>query len=284
MAKLKCVAKGLSYPESPRWHKGELWFTDVFSGEIKVLDGQQQLRLVAKYEGALSGIGWMPNGDFCAVSVFEHSVLKLNDDGQFYIWANLDDEGSFASNDMIIDERGNAFIGNISFNYMQGESPRLGNIKHLDSDGHCLTAVTEIGTANGMAVSLDGNTLFVAETFADCLSAYQLNSHGVLTNKRQVAYFPKGSCPDGICLDNQGAVWVACSQSCLVYRVNLQGEYLEQISLPDEVHPLACVLGGKERRTLFIMTTKTFDPEEATSLLTGAIYSLDIEYSGVGKP
>lgn len=283
MAKIKSVAKDLCYPESPRWHEGELWFTDVFLGEVKVLDSQNKVRVMARYDGVLSGIGWMPNGDFCAVSVFEHKVLKI-DDGQFFVWADLDDEISFASNDMIIDERGHAFIGNISFNYMQGEAPRAGNIKHLDINGHCTTAVADIGTANGMAVSPDGSTLFVAETFADCLSAFRLDNKGQLSHKWQVASFPDGSCPDGICLDNQGAIWVACSQSCFVYRVSLQGVYLDSIALPDGVYPLACVLGGHERKTLFIMTTKTFDPVEAKSLLSGAIYCLDVEISGTGRP
>ncbi|WP_299004026.1 SMP-30/gluconolactonase/LRE family protein [uncultured Shewanella sp.] len=283
MAQVKSVIKGLCYPESPRWHQGELWFTDVFLGEIKVLDSHNKVRVEAGYDGVLSGIGWMPNGDFCAVSVFEHKVLK-KDGEQFIVWADLHDEESFASNDMIIDERGHAFIGNISFNYMQGEAPRTGNIKHLDIDGHCTTAVAEIGTANGMAISADGGTLFVAESFSDCLSAFKLDAKGQLCHKWQVASFPNGSCPDGICLDDQGAIWVACSQSCFVYRVSLQGEYLEQISLPEEVHPLACVLGGKDRKTLFIMTTKTFDPDDAISRLTGEIYTVNVDFSGVGRP
>ncbi|WP_298773648.1 SMP-30/gluconolactonase/LRE family protein [uncultured Shewanella sp.] len=283
MAQVKCVANGLCYPESPRWHEGELWFTDVFLGEIHVLDRHYNLRLIARYDGVLSGIGWMPNGDFCAVSVFEHKVLKI-DDKRFYCWADLHDDESFVSNDMIIDGRGHAFIGNISFNYMQGEAPSAGNIKHLNQDGHCTTAVAEIGTANGMAISPDGSTLFVAETFSDCLSAFNLDDKGQLSHKWQVAHFPNGSCPDGICLDEQGAIWVACSQSCLVYRISAQGEYLDNISLPDAVHPLACVLGGIDRKTLFIMTTKTFDPDDAKSMLTGAIYTVDVPYSGVGRP
>ncbi|MCL1125885.1 SMP-30/gluconolactonase/LRE family protein [Shewanella surugensis] len=283
MAPLKCVIEGLCYPESPRWHAGELWFSDVFLGEIKILDHQGQVRLLARYDGVLSGIGWMPNGDFCAVSVFEHQVLKINED-HFFTWAELDDEESFASNDMIIDASGHAFIGNISFNYMEGEEPRMGNIKQLDIHGNCSTAVNEIGTANGMAISDDGKTLFVAETFSDCLSAFTLNEQGTLSGKWQVTRFPTGSGPDGICLDKQGAIWVACSQSCYVYRVGSQGEYLDRLSLPGGVHPLACVLGGSERKTLFIMTTRIFDPVEAKASLSGAIYCVDVETSGVGRP
>lgn len=275
------ILTNLSYPEGPRWHQNKLWFSDIFLRELKTLDLQGKVETVVHYDDELSGIGWQPNGTLCVVSVFKHQLLRW-ENGQLCPWVDIDDGNSFASNDMVISANGNAYIGNISFDYTKDETPKPCNIKLVTPDGKMQIAASDLQVPNGMVITPDGKTLITAESYGDRLTAFTINTDGTLCNQRVLATLPTGAVPDGICLDAEMCVWVACNQLCAVLRVNPAGEVIDKIEVPS--HPLACMLGGPDRKTLFILTTATFDPEIARRDKGGKIYSAKVNISGAGLP
>lgn len=164
----------LSFPEGPRWHKNKLWFSDIFLRELKTLDLQGKVETVFHYDDEISGIGWLPNGDLCVVSVFNHQLLHWKD-GQLNSRINIDDGKSFMSNDMVISKNGNAYIGNISFDYTKNKTPQPCNIKLVTPDGKMQIAASDLQVPNGMVITPDGKTLITAESWGDRLTAFTIN-------------------------------------------------------------------------------------------------------------
>src|SRR5712691_10929193 len=84
------------------------------------------------------------------------------------------------------------------------------------------------------------------------VTAFDIDADGGLSNRR---VFADGLGPDGICLDAEGAVWVSTGGYSIV-RVAKGGEVLQRVELRENRAPLALMLGGPDRRTLFIMTAE----------------------------
>ena len=157
-------------------------------------------------------------------------------------------------------------------------------------------AAVGLGFPNGMAMTADGGTLIVAETMMNRLSAFDVGS-GVLSERRTWAAFgvPPTSdevaellsqvdvAPDGICLDAEGAIWVADAIGGRVIRVAEGGEILEELKT-DGMAAFACMLGGENGRTLFACVAPTFDESEASRNHRAAIWMTDVEVPRAGLP
>ena len=151
-----------------------------------------------------------------------------------------------------------------------GEPWRKTNIIAVDPDGQAWVAAEEMSFPNGPVITPDGRTLIVGESTGARLTAFDIAEDGTLSNRRVWASLkPIGATPDGICLDAENAVWVACPASERCVRVAEGGELL------DEVHTgrgtFACALGGADGCTLFICTADAHEPAAAHAARSGRI-------------
>jgi sugar lactone lactonase YvrE len=158
---------------------------------------------------------------------------------------------------------------------------RQGMIIQVRFDGAARVVADQFEFPNGMAITPDGHTLIVAETWGECLTAFDITANGSLTNRRIWAQI-KGYNPDGICLDAEGAIWVAAFGSTDVLRVCEGGTITHRARVANT--PLACMLGGVDRRTLFVATTATNQPEDAIARRSGCIETVRVEVAGAGLP
>ena len=139
-------------------------------------------------------------------------------------------------------------------------------------------------------VTPDGKTLIVGETYAARLTSFDINQDATLSNRRVWADFTLDAnegnvpIPDGMCLDAEGAIWVASPATAEVIRVKEGGEILDRI--PVETNAFACMLGGDDLKTLFICTSKAsgVDPDAALREKSGKIETIKVEVPGTGKP
>ena len=88
--------------------------------------------------------------------------------------------------------------------------------------------------------------------------------------------------PDGICLDAEGAIWVAAPFPGELVRVRKGGNITHRLKVSSS--PYACVLGGPDRRTLFVCTAQSHDPDEARLKPGGKIETVEVEIPGAGFP
>jgi sugar lactone lactonase YvrE len=234
--------------ESPRWHDNRLWFAHWGAGEIVAVDLEGNAEVVAEGPPGLGwSIDWLPDG---RLLVTGESLARIEPDGSMVTHADLSGLGVDGFNEIVVDGRGNIYVnGGCDFNPGEGEAP--GIVALVTPDGSVRRVADGIAFPNGMAITPDNSTLIVAESFAARLTAFDIANDGTLSNRRAWA---DGVGPDGICTDAAGAVWTGVGplDENFVGRVRDGGAVRERVKL--DMPCFACMLGGQDRRTLFMLT------------------------------
>ena len=251
------------------------------------MDGNYEL--IVEVQGQPSGLGWMPDGTMLIVSMKDRKLLGFHNNKLSEV-ADLSDLAGFHCNDMVVDNKGNAYVGNFGFNTYSGEEVRAANLILIRPGQAPCVAADDLLFPNGTVITPDGKTLIIGETYAARLTAFDINEDATLSNRRIWADFTlnaeEGSVPvpDGMCLDAEGAIWVASPTTASVIRVKEGGEILDRI--PVETNAYACMLGGEDLKTLFICTSNAsgVDPEAAVKEKSGKIEIVKVDVPGVGKP
>jgi sugar lactone lactonase YvrE len=271
---------GLAFPEGPRWHDGKLWFSDMHGRVVLRVDAPGKAEVVVEVPGNPSGLGWLPDGRMLVVSMTDRRLLRLDPDGLAEV-ADLHSLSSSHCNDMLVDRHGRAYVGNFGFDLHEKEAPRTAEIVLVPPDGPPRVVADEMSFPNGTVVTPDGGTLIVGETFASRLTAFDVEADGSLSGRRVWAQL-EGIVPDGICLDAEGAIWVASPVSHAVFRVAEGGEVLQTIPL--ETQSFACMLGGDDGRTLHICSAEDSHPEICVAKRTGRIETVRVDVPHAGLP
>ena len=251
MAELQIVAEGLSFPEGPRWHDGKLYFSDFYRHVVNAIEPGGELEIVAEVPTQPSGLGWLPDGRLLIVSMLDRKLLRQEPGGELVEHADLGGVATWHCNDMVVDGQGRAYVGNFGFDTHGGGSQKPADLARVDPDGSVTVAAREFQFPNGTVITPDGKRLMIGETRAQRLTAFDIDGDGNLTNRRLWADIDPHY-PDGICLDAEGAIWVADPRGNCVIRVKEGGEITDSIDVGRGAY--ACMLGGEDGRTLFICT------------------------------
>ena len=284
------LVDGLDFPEGPRWRDGKLWFSDMEAGRVMTVDLDGNTETVVEVPGQPSGLGWLPDGRLLIVSMLDQRLLRLDPGGLVEV-ADLGDLASFHCNDMVVDQQGRAYIGNFGFDVFAQEPPKPAELVLVTPGGDARVVADKLAFPNGTVIAPDGRTLIVAESFAARLTAFDIEPDGSLTGRRTWAQFDdlgfgsqtdpeqERDTPDGICLDAEGAIWVALpSGSGEVLRVVEGGEITHRVKI--ETQPFAVMLGGPDRRTLFVCTSILGEKPSGS----GRIETIKVDVPGAGFP
>lgn len=281
------LLSGLAFPEGPRWHEGRLWFTDQHAHEVRAVDPHGRAEtLVTAMDDRPGGLGFLPDGTPLVVAMTTRRVYRMrraSGEGRFSLelHADLASMASWHCNDMLVDDRGRAYVGNFGYDVDAGAPVRTAELILIEPTGEARVVSRELVFPNGMAMSPARDTLIVAETFASRISAFDVEADGSLSGHRIWAPLTDTQ-PDGLCLDVDGAVWFADTRSGQLTRVREGGEVLA--SIRPSTPPYACMLGGAARTTLFSLGAETHVPEDAARLRSGAIESIEVDVPGAGLP
>ena len=283
MRTIEILHAGLSFGEAPRWRDGDgLYLSDIHANRIMRLGPDGALETVAAFDGPVSGLGWLPDGRLLVVSMHDRRVLRRDADGQFRTHADLSAIATWHANDMVVDARGAAYVGNFGFSLTPREAPRAAKLARVGADGAVSVAADELWFPNGAVITPDGQTLIIGESAAQRLTAFTIAPDGALSDRRVWAQMADGAFPDGICLDAEGAVWVASPSTREVLRLREGGEVVDRIET--EQMAIAPMLGGEDRRTLFICTAESTDPEACKANHTARLLAIGVDVPGAGLP
>lgn len=269
----KTLLDGLMFPEGLRWHDDRLYFSDMNDGKVMSVDMDGDSRTIIDMPGPCSGLGWHPDGRLLVVSMLDRCLMSW-DGSKLSLICDLYDMATYHCNDMVVDRKGRAYIGNFGFDLSLGESLKTAELIMVDPDGKAKIVARDMKFPNGCVITEDHKTFIAAETYGACLTAFDIEEDGSLTNRRNWADLV-GAVPDGICLDAEKGIWVASPISAEVLRVVKGGEVTDRI--PVQTQAYACMLGGKDKKTLFVATS-------GNTARSGKIEYAGVDIPGAGLP
>jgi sugar lactone lactonase YvrE len=278
---------GLGMGESPRWHDGRLWFSNWGTDEIVAVDLNGRSEVVGPGGGGSGwATNWLPDGRMLLTGA---DLMRVEDDGSRVRHAVLSHISPHGWSEITVDGRGNIYVNSINFDFADfkdilasGKAP--GKIALVTPDGEAREVADGMAFPNGMVVTPDNATLIVAESFARRLTAFDIGSDGGLSNRRVWADVTG----DGICIDAEGAVWtsdVGPDEGSACLRVREGGEVLDRIELDRPCY--ACMLGGDDGRTMFMVVANWFGPDRMDELVqarTGQILTARVALPHAGWP
>jgi sugar lactone lactonase YvrE len=278
---LKGVLDGGRYFEGPRWHRDRLWFVDCMDRTLLSLGPSGECEQHAKFDNDTPcGLGILPNGRLIVLTMFRKHLMSYAD-GRLSLYADLLGIAKGTIDDMIVDGLGRAYVGDLGFDLPPPpDRGAVGRIILVTPEGEVRVVADGLRFPNGIAISSDNRRLVVAEMDGACLADYDIAADGSLYFRRR---FGSMKSPDGICLDREGAVWVASFDEDAFIRVDRDGRELQRIKVPGR-RALACVLGGPERRTLFCLSAATSYEELRQRKSSSRIDVVDVEIPGDGNP
>jgi len=267
---------GLMFPEAPRWRDGWLWFTDQHARRVARVDLQGRVETLIEMDDLPGGLGWLPDGRLLVVAMTQRRVYRL-EGRRLLLHADLSGLASWHCNDMLVNARGQAYVGNFGFDLHGGAPLAPAELVRVEPDGSSRVVARDLIFPNGAVISADGRSLILAETFAARLTAFELDVKGELGERRLWADLGDAH-PDGICLDAAGAIWVAAPNLGELLRVEEGGRVSWRIR--SRGAPYACALGGDRGCSLFICSSESDDPAEACRRRSGRIETVQVAVAG----
>ncbi|WP_428342544.1 SMP-30/gluconolactonase/LRE family protein [Mycobacterium sp.] len=274
------LMEGITFGESPRWHDDRVWFSDWGAHQVIALDPRGGHEVVVTVESFPMCIDFLPDGRMLVVDSAQRRLLRREIDGSMVAHADLSSVSKKPWNDLVVDARGNAYVNTIGFDFPGGE-PAPGSVALVTPTGAVRTVADDLAFPNGMAITADGETLIVAESYANRLTAYDIGRTGDLTRRRTWAETGDDH-PDGICIDADGAVWYADVGNRHCVRVREGGEVLDTVEL--DRGAFACILSrGDQHPQLYVVCQEwgaTTPPPEPT----GRVVVFPAPAPGAGRP
>lgn len=270
----------LMFGEGPRWHEGALWFSDMHAHEVVRVELEGgRADTVVHVPNRPSGLGFDPDGRLLVVSMNDKKLLRHVDAGLEEV-ADMSALAEGPCNDMVVDAKGRAYVGNFGFDTFGGAPQQDTVLILVTPEGEVRAVADGLSFPNGTVVTPDGKTLIVGESRGLRLTAFDIEDDGSLSNRRLWADL--GVSADGIALDEEGCIWVASPRGPGFIRVAEGGEIKETIE--SDMLAIACALGGEDRRTLFLLEAKEANPQKIEGRGNARIRYTRVDVPGAGIP
>ena len=279
--------RGLVFTENPRWRDDKLWFVDVFGQRILTVDVAGRMEVAAELPFKPNGFGHMRDGSILVSDALARQIYRL-DGSRLELFADLTNMTVFGLSDGFVDANDRMYIGDMGYNLFDPAEKPVDTcvIVCIQPDGRADVVARGLAYPNGMVATPDGRTLIVAESYGARLTAFGIADDGSLSNQRVWAKLPEDVHPDGIALDAEGAVWLANPENTggrpTALRVREGGEIVEGVELDSFAY--AVMLGGPQRRHLFINASSHLDPATLAASPTATLRVVEVEVPGAGTP
>lgn len=252
------LVSGLGLVESPRWHDGQIWFSDWTHGQIIAVDAHDCVETVVEHPSLPLCFDFLPDGRLLLVSNQVNALLVREADDTLAPYADLAGLSPYGHNDIVVDGRGRTWVNSVNFDFAVGPPATVqapGFVALVTPDGAARVVAEDLAFPNGMAVTADGATLVVADSYRSQLVGFDIAADGSLSGRRVWADLGTDN-PDGICLDADGAAWYADVPHRRCVRVAEGGEVLRTIDL--DRGGFACAIDGDR---LYVVAARWPGPE-----------------------
>jgi gluconolactonase len=260
---LMVVAKDLGFPEGPVFDaEGHLYVCEMGHKPPRVarISPDGTVDTFVETGGCPNGAAISPDGRLWACDNRLKAIIAVTLSGPDEkkietICKECNGQPFKGPNDIIFDAVGNAYF---SDPVGSGAKNPIGCVYRWDAKAKTVSRVIEkLAYPNGVVLSDDFKTLYVAETEAKSVWAYPIKEDGSVGERKLAGELKEGHGPDGIALDSRGRLLAAWyGGSCVAVFDPAKGELIKKVALPDE-NPTNLEFGGARRDVLYITCTKT---------------------------
>lgn len=289
---------GGAFFEGPRWRDGRWWVSDMYRHAVFTVspEGEETEELVV--EGQPSGLGWMPDGSMLVVSMRDHRLLRRDNEGTVSVHADLSDVCTGLLNDLVVDTKGHAWVGDFGFDLYAFDTPTTTSLKRVDPDGRVTVAAEGLIFPNGAVITGDGKTLIVGETLGNRYTSFAIAADGVLRDREVWAQLgPEVTlgdamstleqlrvAPDGCTLDADNHIWAADGIGGRCLLVARGGEIVDEIRPPGGLGVFACALGGDTGRTLLLCCAPDYFENNRKEAREAVLITTEVDVPHAGLP
>jgi len=269
---LETLAYGYGLLEGPRVDDaGNLFFSDVTNGGVYRRAPDGTISTVVPRRRGVGGIALHADG---GVVISGKDVCHVKD-GTTRVLFRRDDIPGF--NDLFTDSAGRVLVGSLRSDPFKPGTRVPGELWRIDGEGKVVQMYGDVGLTNGIGFSPDGLLLYHADSAAQHLIVHDVAPDGSCSNRRSMPISVGG--PDGLAVDEAGAIWVAIYNGGCAARFTSTGKLDRKIDVPAKAVTSLC-FGGPDRRDLYIVTAdNTDDPERK-----GTIFRTRVDIAGLSAP
>tara|TARA_R110002096_G_scaffold365345_4_gene558738 strand:+ start:2375 stop:3217 length:843 start_codon:yes stop_codon:yes gene_type:complete len=271
------LADGYGFLEGPRWHNGKLWVSDMWDCKVFRISSDGKHEVVCDVPHRPCGLGFLPDGTPLVVSMTDRKLMRI-ENGETIVHADLSNLATGDANDLLVDQEGRAYVGNFGYDLFGGAPSELADLILVDVNGSAQVVAKDLEFVNGMVLLDGGRTLVLAETWLNRLTAFDRAVDGSLSSRRIFADLG-GRTPDGICADQEGAIWISSVATGEFIRVLEGGEVTDRVMCEGK-RAVACALGGDDGRTLFCLTFEGSIEDVFQLKYAGVIETVRVDVAG----
>jgi sugar lactone lactonase YvrE len=261
---------GAQLGEGPIWDaaRDELSFVDIVAGMLyRLIDGD---RIERVFEFGTTLAAALPADDGERLLVTRTGFFTLADDGSTTpVLDVLDDRLELRFNDAKCDPSGRCFAGTLSLD----GAPDAGTLYRLDDGPHAVPVVTGVGLSNGLGWSPEGSTLYFVDTIGGEIGAWEYDVADGRLGAHRVAVAAQPGTPDGMCVDDSGALWVAFWGGSALRRYTPSGDLDTVVELPVP-NVTSCAFGGPDGDVLYVTTATGLPPGDDAPPLAGDLFAV----------
>lgn len=246
-AKVEKVATGYGFTEGPAADaEGNVWFTDIPNERILKFDvATGKAEIMRSRTGRANGLAFDAKGRLHACEGGNRRVTRPEGDKAVVLADAFEGKKLNSPNDLDLDEKGGVYFTDPRYGKRDDLEQTLEGVYYVNPDGKVLRVIDDLKRPNGVVLSPDGRTLYVADNAAGAIFAYDVKDDGTVGKGRE---FARAQGPDGIAVDTQGNLYAAARDGIRVW--DKAGKALGTIEVPET--PSNCAFGGKDRRTLYV--------------------------------
>jgi len=262
--------------EGPLYQNQSYFWVDINAGELHQVNKQQH-HSIASFDDLVTSVVVTEDNEKL-ISLSNRFLLIDKDENPKNIDFNIELPPNTRFNDAKVDPWGNYWIGSMDLNFKEP----LGSLYCITTKGDVIKMLKHVTCSNGLCWDEKLSTFYYIDSIKQTIVAYYFNSNTYTLSEARVIYREKRAqvYPDGMCIDENGNLWVALWGGFEVIQINprLQ-QIMTTLNFPCP-NISSCCFSGTELKTLLV-TTASVDTDLNSASLAGKIFLVDVTARGL---
>jgi sugar lactone lactonase YvrE len=282
-----CTTDRYYLGECCRWDdvRSELYWIDIPTGRFfRAHADSAQIDIVHSYDlgGNLTAVAPLQNRKDGWIVALDRSIFFLDEEGEMRELARPEGHNApgVRMNDGAADPWGRFWVGSMALRTKDAQ----GSLYRFHESSGTELMLSEVTISNGLGWSPDRRTMYYVDSGPGTICTFDVDKNGEISGKQLFCQFntEDDGRPDGLCVDSDGAIWVAIWGAYEVRRFSPSGELLARVKL-STVQPSSCAIGGANGTTLYITTARENLAQETLDMEpdAGLLFCVDVNVTGL---